>query len=79
MNRVPKSVCTKEFRDEAVKLVTTAGVGVSGAPCRLATPMKMLANWSGYAATLMSYLGPSLPNHRLGGSAASRDRTMRGA
>ena len=31
MNRVPKSVCTKEFRDEAVKLPATAGVGVSGA------------------------------------------------
>lgn len=29
MNRIPKAVYTKEFREEAVKLAMTEGVGVS--------------------------------------------------
>ena len=31
MNRIPKAVYTKEFREEAVKLAMTEGVGVSEA------------------------------------------------
>ncbi len=29
MNRIPKAVYTREFREEAVKLALTEGVGVS--------------------------------------------------
>ena len=45
MNRIPKAVYTKEFREEAVKLAQTEGVGVSQAARRLSIPMKSLANW----------------------------------
>jgi transposase len=45
MNRIPKAVYTKEFREEAVKLAQTEGVGVSEAVRRLSIPMKSLANW----------------------------------
>ena len=45
MNRIPKAVYTKEFREEAVKLAQTEGVGVSEAARRLSIPMKSLANW----------------------------------
>lgn len=45
MNRIPKAVYTKEFREEAVKLALTEGVGVSEAACRLSIPMNSLANW----------------------------------
>ncbi|MGF6921669.1 transposase [Paraburkholderia sp. 40] len=36
---------TKEFREEAVKLVIADGLGVSEAACRLSISMKTLANW----------------------------------
>ena len=49
MNRIPKAVYMKEFREEAVKLALTEGVGVSEAARRLSIPMKSLANWV-YAA-----------------------------
>jgi|SRR3954447_21224388 transposase len=45
MNRIPKAVYTKEFRDEAVKLAMTDGVSVSEAARRLSISMKTLANW----------------------------------
>jgi transposase len=45
MNRIPKAVYTKEFREEAVKLAMTEGVGVSEAARRLSLSMKTLANW----------------------------------
>jgi transposase len=45
MNRIPKAVYTKEFREEAVKLAMTDGVGVSEAARRLSISMKTLANW----------------------------------
>ena len=45
MNRIPKAVYTKEFRDEAVKLAMTDGVNVSEAARRLSISMKTLANW----------------------------------
>ncbi len=40
MNRIPKAVYTKEFREEAVKLAMTNGVGVSEAARRLSISMK---------------------------------------
>ncbi|SEK15258.1 transposase [Paraburkholderia tropica] len=45
MKRIPKAVYTKEFREEAVKLAMTDGVGVSEAARRLSISMKTLANW----------------------------------
>ena len=45
MNRIPKAVYTKEFREEAVKLAITEGVGISEAARRLSISMKTLANW----------------------------------
>jgi transposase len=45
MNRIPKAVYTKEFREEAVKLAMTDGVSVSEAARRLSISMKTLANW----------------------------------
>lgn len=45
MNRIPKAVYTKEFREEAVKLAMTNGVSVSEAARRLSISMKRLANW----------------------------------
>jgi transposase len=45
MNRIPKAVYTKEFREEAVKLALTDGVSVSEAARRLSISMKTLANW----------------------------------
>ena len=45
MSRTPKAVYTKEFREEAVKLAMTEGVGVSEAARRLSISMKTVANW----------------------------------
>ena len=45
MNRIPKAVYTKEFREEAVKLAMTDGVSVSEAARRVSISMKTLANW----------------------------------
>jgi transposase len=45
MNRIPRAVYTKEFREEAVKLAMTDGVSVSEAARRLSISMKTLANW----------------------------------
>lgn len=45
MKRIPKAVYTKEFREEAVKLAMTDGVGVSEAARRVSISMKTLANW----------------------------------
>lgn len=45
MNRISKADYTKEFREEAVKLAMTGGVGVSEAARRLSISMKTLANW----------------------------------
>ncbi|HEX8886272.1 MAG TPA: IS3 family transposase, partial [Noviherbaspirillum sp.] len=43
MNRVPGARYTKEFREEAVKLVEA--VGASEPSRRLSFPLKSLANW----------------------------------
>ena len=45
MNRLPKTVYTKEFRDQAVKMVLTDGLTASEAARRLSISMKTLANW----------------------------------
>jgi transposase len=44
MNRIPKAVYTKEFREEAVKLAMTEGVCVSEAARRVSISMKTVAN-----------------------------------
>jgi transposase len=46
MNRIPKAVYTKEFREEAVKLAMADGVGISEAARQLSISMKTLANWA---------------------------------
>ncbi|TCK94528.1 transposase [Paraburkholderia sp. BL9I2N2] len=45
MNRIPKAVYTKEFREEAVKLVIADCLGIFEAAYRLSILMKTLANW----------------------------------
>ncbi|GAC1414936.1 MAG: transposase [Burkholderiaceae bacterium] len=45
MNRLPKAVYTKEFRDQAVKMVLNDGLSASEAARRLSISMKTLANW----------------------------------
>jgi transposase-like protein len=45
MQRIPKAVYTKEFCEEAVKLLMTDGVGALKATRRLLISMKTLANW----------------------------------
>jgi transposase len=45
MDRIPKAVRTKEFREEAVKLAMTEGVGVSEAARRLSISKKRVAKW----------------------------------
>ena len=45
MNRLPKAVYTKEFRDQAVKMVLTDGLTASEAARQLSISMKPLANW----------------------------------
>ena len=45
MNRLPKAVYTKEFWDQAVKMVMTDGLTASEAARRLSISMKTLANW----------------------------------
>ena len=45
MNRLPKAVYTKEFRDQAVKMVLADGLSASEAARRLSISMKTLAHW----------------------------------
>jgi transposase len=45
MNRIRKAVYTSEFRERAVKLALSEGVGISEAARRLSVPLKTLANW----------------------------------
>jgi transposase len=44
MNRIPKAVYMKEFRDEAVKLAITGGVDISEAARRLSISIRTLTN-----------------------------------
>ena len=45
MERIPNGRYTKEFREEAVKLVTEGGLAVDAAARRLSLPKSTLANW----------------------------------
>ncbi len=45
MERVPKGVYTKEFKEEAVKLVTEAGLSIAEAARRLSISKNTIENW----------------------------------
>ena len=45
MKRVPQGRYTREFRQEAVKLVLEEGLSWAGAAQRLSLPTSTLANW----------------------------------
>ena len=45
MKRLPKGTYTKEFREQAVRLVTEEGLSVPEAGRRLSLPKGTLANW----------------------------------
>jgi transposase len=45
MKRLPKGTYTKEFREQAVRLVTEEGLPVPEAGRRLLLPKGTLANW----------------------------------
>ena len=45
MERLPKGKYTKEFREEAVKLVTEEGLSIPEAGRRLSLPPSTITNW----------------------------------
>ena len=45
MEKVPKSVFTKEFKAEAVKMVTEGGLSIPEVWLRLSVPKSTLAHW----------------------------------
>lgn len=45
MKRIPKGAYTKEFREEAVKLVTEGGLTLLEAGRRLSLPPSTIGNW----------------------------------
>ncbi len=45
MPKIPYGKYTKEFREEAVKLVSESGLSVDAAAFRLSLPKSTLANW----------------------------------
>jgi len=45
MERIPYGVYSKEFREEAVKLVTEAGLSIPEVGRRLAIPTSTVRNW----------------------------------
>jgi len=45
MKRIPKGTYTKEFREEAVKLVTEGGLTLPEAGRRLSLPPSTIGNW----------------------------------
>ena len=49
MERIPRGVYTKEFREQAVKLVEAEGLSIREAARRLFVPVGSLKNWF-YAA-----------------------------
>jgi transposase-like protein len=65
MNRIPKAVYTKEFREEAVKLAMTDGVSVSEAARRLSISMKTLRIGFAPRRTASWRRSGKLRNHRL--------------
>jgi transposase len=60
MERLPKGKYTKEFREEAVKLVTEEGLSVPEAGRRLSLPPSTIANWlKAYKAGKLGSIGKS--------------------
>jgi transposase len=45
MEKIPKRVYTKEFKEEAAQLVVNGGLGLTEAARRLSISSKTLANW----------------------------------
>ena len=45
MEKIPKRVYTKEFKEQAARLVVHEGVGLTDAARRLSISVKTLANW----------------------------------
>lgn len=45
MEKIPRRVYTKEFKDEAAQLVVNGGLGLTEAARRLSISVKTLANW----------------------------------
>ena len=45
MEKISKGIYTKEFREEAVKLITEVGIGIKEASNRLSLPPSTLSYW----------------------------------
>ena len=45
MEKIPRRLYTKEFKDEAAQLVVNGGLGLTEAARRLSISVKTLANW----------------------------------
>jgi transposase len=60
MERLPKGKYTKEFREEAVKLVTEEGLTLPKAGRRLSLPPSTIGNWvKAYKAGKLGSIGKS--------------------
>ena len=60
MERIPKGKYTKEFREEAVKLVTEGGLSLPEAGRRLSLPPSTIGNWvKAYKAGKLGNIGRS--------------------
>lgn len=60
MERLPKGKYTKEFREEAVKLVTEEGLTLPEAGRRLSLPPSTIGNWvKAYKAGKLGSIGKS--------------------
>lgn len=58
MERLPKGKYTKEFREEAVKLVTEEGLTLPEAGRRLSLPPSTIGNWvKAYKAGKLGSIG----------------------
>ncbi len=61
MKRIPKGTYTKEFREEAVKLVIEGGLSWPEAERRLSLPPSTIGNWvKAYKAGKLGDVGKSL-------------------
>jgi transposase len=60
MKRIPKRTYTKEFREEAVKLVIEGGLSLPEAGRRLSLPATTIGNWvKAYRAGKLGNVGKS--------------------
>ncbi len=60
MERLPKGKYTKDFREEAVKLVTEKGLSIPEAGRRLSLPPSTITNWvKAYKAGKLGNIGKS--------------------